>query len=79
MHVPLFFLRNLLGYTFITTLTRADLFLLGPIAQLFLEPIDPDGNNVWSTENEGVISITRKSENNDPFRWGMPPGLGHPF
>jgi hypothetical protein len=79
MHVPLFFLRNLLGYTFITTLTRADLFLLGSIAQLFLEPIDPDGNNVWSTENEGVISITRKSENNDPFRWGMPPGLGRPF
>ena len=54
-------------------------FLLGPLAQLFIQPVDPDGNKVWSTESEGMISIVKKSEAPDPLRRGLPPSLGRPF
>ena len=54
-------------------------FLLGPMAQFFIQPVDPDGNKVWSTESEGMISIVKKAETPDPLRRGLPRGLARPF
>ena len=46
-------------------------FQLGPIAELFLEPVGSDGNKVWHTEREDIISIVKKSGTD-----GVGPNMG---
>lgn len=48
-------------------------FVLGPIAQIFIEPVDEHGDRAWGGESDGALNVVRK-ENNSPFA-GMP-GFG---
>ena len=54
-------------------------FILGPVGQFFIEPLDPDGEPSWSSERETALRIVKREASNDPLsrmRSRMPFGPG---